>query len=175
MAWQFFGTIEPGTATRGTPNVPLREVGKPLYGPFPRKRWVAVKGERYRLQYKTPKVRCYAPSADAQAEAYARWLAARDGVAIPADAVAHICMSSVPVPYRKTPEPRPFKVQFFAAVADRYGETKLGAELAAIDLPNWDFVAAPAVEEVQDAAGNWVALDRQLAAAMLPPLDTVAA
>lgn len=157
MAWQFYGFIE--------------HYG--IHGPLPRKRWLARKGERYKLTRKSPGPRPCSPAADAQAEAYARWLAARDGVAIPEGLAARIVTGSFESKHRtrkrkfsggvrEVPftEERPRAVQFCPVVEPSRrsyyrgvgSEAVFGEAVVTVALPNWDFdPAEPAGETLSIA------------------------
>lgn len=93
MAWQFVGFMHP--------------LDRDVAGPLPCKRWIRVRGEKYKMTYRPRK---YAPArgdgttekynAD-RAEFYARWLAARDGVKLPVGLKVRAVWSGFYSAYRK--------------------------------------------------------------------------
>jgi hypothetical protein len=82
MAWKVYGYME---GKEGNPRFPHRDL--PVYGPLPRKRWVRVKGERYKVKHKATNSAAKVGSAKEytaqRATLYAEWLAQRDGLTIP--------------------------------------------------------------------------------------------
>ena len=86
MAWQFYGFMHPDFNRY----VGIRGGGQP-HGPLPKKRWVATAGDpkRHKVKGRTSKATMTARhrSSDSAMEdkavQYARWLAARDGIALP--------------------------------------------------------------------------------------------
>lgn len=117
-----------------------------VQGPLPKKRWVKHPSDpkRHKLARRPTGPRPQGPSVEDQAERYARWLAARDGIAIPADTIARAQYAGVDVPDgkgRTRHQSRPFMVQFCkAAPAARWGERRVGDAMVTIELPNWDWV-----------------------------------
>jgi len=93
---------------------------------------------------------------------YARWLAQRDGVAIPHDAECVAHWGSVDVPGKAKPEPRVFAVTFHAYRSHSHrNHSGLGEELARIAIPHWDWVPqvqvddAPMSTDIKSA--QWIA------------------
>ena len=85
---------------------------------------------------------------------YARWLAQRDGVAIPHDAECVAHWGSVDVPGKAKPEPRVFAVTFHAYRSHSHrNHSGLGEEMARIAIPHWDWV--PQVQ-VDDKSAQWI-------------------
>jgi hypothetical protein len=135
MAWQVYGAMHGRDARKGFPIV---------YGPLPCKRWEAAPSDRkYRVKRGATEslsgrasVKEYTAE---RAELYARWLAQRDGVAIPAGCKVAVCWSSVDVPGKARPEPRVYAVTWTKHDwSTRNGHT---AELLlTIAIPHWDWV-----------------------------------
>jgi hypothetical protein len=168
MAWQVYNYMEPCDFD--------------TCGPLPRKRWVKRPGEKYKMAYKAPrKVATLLPGgADAynkrNAIAYARWLAARDGITIPTTLKCRIEYSYVYSSFRKR------KVRSWAGVSEqasgqrrgqrrirsvswgrdieRYFPRKDGRQGAwthtefvpelTIAIPHWDFEHPPIEETIED-------------------------
>lgn len=94
-----------------------------------------------------------APDHDLQALEYALWLAKRDGIAIPADWRHSIYWSFVTVDGRQAK--RCYHVQFSPPLRHWNGrvlayEYDTTTEPITILIPNWDFVPAPAIEEIDE-------------------------
>jgi hypothetical protein len=148
MAWKVYGAMHGRDAQTGFPIV---------YGPLPRKRWVPAPGDRkHRVKRGaagsvTGRASVKEYTAE-RAEIYARWLAQRDGVAIPNDydKVAAV-WSSVGVPGKPRPEPRVCAVTWTKHEwSARDGHTT--TELLRIAIPNWDWVPFMTEEQIKVAA-----------------------
>lgn len=144
MAWIVYGFMHGhGEGTKRSPIV---------YGPLPRKRWVAMPGERkHRVKRGGDALTGRASVKDYTAERadlYARWLAQRDGVTIPDRCKGLPVWSSVIVPDKARPEPRVCAV-VFRALANGYSSTETaGPDPVTINIPNWDWV--PQMTECTD-------------------------
>lgn len=116
------------------------------FGPHPAKRWVRVKGERYRKAFKQTKAyqgnakesaRDYTAS---RAKLYAEWLAARDGLVIPVNCKAFVLWSEVRVPDKVRPEARPYAVEWSRNTYDQKTQAWSEECLLTISIPHWDWV-----------------------------------
>jgi hypothetical protein len=130
MAWKVYGFMEGRDAVGKCPA---------LYGPLPRKRWIPAPGDKKRRVavsngFKAP----IFDKADQARKAveYARWLAARDDKALPVDATVSAIWDSVTLPTGKL-QSRVRAVSFAGRPAGFI-----------IDIPNWDFIPAAPVFEV---------------------------
>ncbi len=142
MAWKVYGFME------GRDGNPKKRSGEPtIYGPLPRKRWIPETGKRNKMP-RLPKINPKATGERAKdvtarmAVEYARWLAARDGVIIPADTKGVALWAHGKIEDR------------VSAVAWHHAGTyaaNRGSALARIDIPNWDFVPMMPVEEIVPA------------------------
>lgn len=126
MAWQFYGFMHP----EFNRHVHGIAGGKQVCGPLPKKRWVATPGDpnRYKVKGRTSKATMTARprSSDSamvhKAAEYARWLAARDGIALPDKAAC--VFWALAYPHGEKPDRRIRAVKF--------GTVE-------ITLPNWDW------------------------------------
>jgi hypothetical protein len=133
MAWKVYGFME---GQDGNPRFKSR--GATVYGPLPRKRWVPTKGDKKRRIAVTNAFKVAPFDKDDQARKgieYARWLAARDGVALPDGSVV-ACWAHVTLPTGK--------------LQSRISCVTFGTGLprVRIDIPNWDFVPVEPVMEI---------------------------
>ncbi len=116
---------------------------KETEGPMPCKRWIAD-GKRHRLHYHSPKHPPRTPTTNEQFERkaaeYAEWLAKRDSVTLPEAGRVCVHWSGVCV---MRPDSRGTYEKRIRAVS--FGDVT-------IDLPNWDFIAAPNVDGNKEAA-----------------------
>lgn len=108
-----------------------------FYGPHPCKRWVPVKGEKYKVRkHSAPSTKSPGSKRDitsAKSVEYARWLAARDSIPVRTD------IKAMPV--------------WADVLIDGKRELRVSAVMFAnvrIDIPNWDWTPAPPVESVVD-------------------------
>lgn len=168
MAWQVYDTFEGSWSRTST-----------IYGPLPCKRWVPD-GKPYRLKHKiTP---AYRDMRDAEqkratderrAIQYARWLAARDGKAIPALPVCRVQWDGIysATETRTIVSGYPKRPQAIAAYLKRiravewgwdekvYNTRKDGTRGAylctefraefTIEIPHWDWEPAAPIEETE--------------------------
>src|SRR5258708_4271179 len=100
MAWKVYGFME---GQDGNPRFKSR--GATVYGPLPRKRWVRdIPHKRHKVKHKATNGSTRSTfDRDEQARKgieYARWLAARDGVALPDGSVC-ACWASIYLPSGK--------------------------------------------------------------------------
>jgi hypothetical protein len=125
-----------------------------VFGPHPRKAWVGphvVKGFKRRKAAAATRA-CVPASVSMQAETYARWLAARDGIVIPAGAtraraaVVPFTTHRVRSSGRPVVEDRVLAVLFYIP--------GIGEPAVRIELPNWDFDPRDPVEEIVDDAAT---------------------
>jgi hypothetical protein len=131
-----------------------------VYGPLPRKRWVPVKGERYKVKHKvtngSAKVGSGKDYTAAKAVQYAEWLARRDGVVIPENSEGVALWSSVPVPNKAKPEPRVYAVNFYQKRSHWHRKREgLGEALLTVTIPNWDWVPQVTEEHGVDSLTSW--------------------
>jgi len=160
MSWKIVGHLNASGQTHAV-RLPgaTRTTYVEVYGPHPRKLWVGphrVKG--YRPHKPTLGPRPSGPTVAYQAEVYARWLAARDSVAIPEDCVAKIITTELVSEHRVTPSGRPKReervtsVAFHKARESRHGTIEHATEsTVTIYLPNWDFDPREPVEEIVES------------------------
>jgi hypothetical protein len=135
MAWHVYGAMHGRDARKGFPII---------YGPLPIKRWVPSPTDRKHRVKRGAKdsatgrasVKEYTAE---RAEPYARWLAQRDGVAVPDGCKGAPVWSSVGVAGKLRPEPRVRAVEFRALRAAWSSET-VGPVLVTIAIPHWDWV-----------------------------------
>ena len=132
MAWKVYGCMH-GRDKGG-------KADPAIYGPLPVKVWVKRPGEK-RPRVKKAKVKAESrgrfdkDDQDRKAVQYARWLAARDGVALPEGSITTV-WAEVLLPSGKI-QLRPSCVMFNGAFPR-----------VRIDIPNWNFVAREPVETV---------------------------
>jgi hypothetical protein len=141
MAWKVFGFMN-GRDKSG--KIPA------IFGPLPCKRWIDA-GE------KTPKVKAAKPAfgkgvfdkADQERKAveYARWLARRDGKALPEGSACAI-WATVTIPNQRKLENRVSAVMFHAKRENAVAYKAAYVASERIDIPNWDFVPSEPVEEM---------------------------
>ncbi len=133
MAWKVIGAM-PGHDAIGR-NSPA------IYGPLPCKVWVPVKGEKYKIRKRAASTAkpLSISSDNEKAVQYARWLAARDGIALPDGHVSVLMQHLLTREGKKTN--RAFSVTFH----------NTNGQPVIIGLPNWDFDPAPPVESVVEA------------------------
>lgn len=139
MAWQYSLSREANpTASRF--HYPRIAWNKDLYGPFVDRRWIktpadkrhkVAKGKRTNTATRGP--RSSDKDMACKAIEYARWLAARDGVALP-DGDCTVCWALVE--HAPKPENRISAVVFNGSFPR-----------VRIDLPNWDWCPADPIEE----------------------------
>lgn len=142
MAWQVYGFMHGyGEGTKRSPAV---------YGPLPRKRWVAAPGDRkHRVKRAKDSLAGRANAKEytsERADLYARWLAQRDGVTIPDRCCGVAVWSSVGVPGKPRPEPRVRAVQFHERRSEWSSEVH-GPALVTIAIPHWDWVPVMVAED----------------------------
>lgn len=123
---------------------PTRHHKVPM-GPLPVKLWVRVAGEKIRRTKNT------VPKADRpvfgdteqtlKAIEYARWLAQRDGMALPEWGATRVQWDFVPVPGKSKPEERARGVWF---TIGEQGAS--GWRMDLVEIPNWDWTPCQAVE-----------------------------
>jgi hypothetical protein len=167
MAWQVYDFFHPGGTSREMLN---------LAGPLPRKRWIADR-KKYRVRHRIIPAYTDVRNADEKrradektAEAYARWLAARDGIALPTGCKVRVEWSGVYSKFKtrnvhhwsgtKTQEAYLKRIRAVSWGKDHevfntrkdgrrgawlYNEFR--AELT-IEIPHWDFEPAPPIEEI---------------------------
>lgn len=130
MAWKVYGFMEGhGEGTKRSPYV---------YGPLPRKRWIKAPGDKKRRLAVTNGTKAALFTKEDQARKgieYARWLAARDGIALPAGAVT-ACTAEVKLLDGKIQ--KRISCVTFGTYAPR----------VRIDIPNWNFVPLAPVLEI---------------------------
>ncbi|WP_454629570.1 hypothetical protein [Bradyrhizobium cenepequi] len=149
MAWQVFDFMEPqGYDRKGA-----------MHGPLPCKRWVkSPSDKRHKLNYRFRFSRAgtgeKADDMNARhAIEYARWLALRDGMEIPADTAPRVDWSGITDAAGKWRK-RIRAVEFGSSrtIRQGYGRnayTSYHWDIAVrIEIPNWDFVPAEPVEEI---------------------------
>lgn len=94
----------------------------------------------------TPRPRDSKAHASAQAVEYAKWLAARDRIALPDGfIVGRVLWANVLRDDGKL-EPRPFRVTLGTMVESSNKARLIFSPAAEIDLPNWDWQPAPPVD-----------------------------
>jgi len=124
------------------------DVRNPVHGPMPRKVWIAD-GKRQRISRKPTNGLKSAESPldynTRRAALYARWLAARDGVALPDDAIASVAFDTLHVNGKR--ERRAREVHFFENTSTRWSSQR-GKLIATIAIPHWDWTPAEPVEEL---------------------------
>jgi hypothetical protein len=146
--WKVYGFME---GKEGNSRYPNRDL--PVYGPLPRKRWVPVKGERYRKVFKQTKAhqgnapRSTKDYTAEKAAQYAAWLASRDGRVIPEGVASFVVWDSVMVPGKDKPEQRVRAVEYAEAKASYvHGSWVRGPVQLTVAIPNWDWVPVCANE-----------------------------
>lgn len=143
-----------------------------IYGPLPCKRWLPVKGARYKVKHKVTNGFKASGTADeynaGRARAYAEWLARRDGITIPKGLKCRVEWSVFYHPTKKRlakgwngPVEREVYCKRIQAVTwgreeQRYNSRKEGRRAAysytvfveelRIEIPNWDWCPAEPVE-----------------------------
>lgn len=148
--WKVVGHMNAGDGRRG----------KVPFGPHPVKVWQGphrVKGYRRRKPVSATRA-CAPASVNMQAETYARWLAARDGISVPALCRVAVHMTTIESAHRTMMrngravpkvESRVMAVSFAeVSEADRYGRVVDTGRVVHIELPNWSFDPRDPVEEV---------------------------
>lgn len=134
MAWKVYGFME---GQDGNPRFKSR--GATVYGPLPRKRWIAMPGEK-RPRAKKVTMGSTRGTFDRDEQArkgieYARWLASRDGIALPEGSACAI-WADVTLPTGKT--------QMRVSCVMFYGKP----DKVRIDIPNWNFIPAEPILEI---------------------------
>ena len=154
MSWHFYDFMEPYGYSRG---------GE-VHGPLPVKRWIKSSKDpkQHKLKYKFHYSQRASESAESynerRAVAYARWLAQRDGVAIPDDADAQVVRSGFEsaAKVHKTRNapvfcPRIRAVEFGRSqktYGDRSGRNSQFTAALTIEIPHWDWEPREPVEEL---------------------------
>jgi hypothetical protein len=136
--WKVIGFME---GKEGNARYPERD--KPVYGPLPRKMWIPVAGEKYKVRKPpaAPRTSCDWRSVDERrAVEYARWLAARDRLELPDEGRITAIWSKITTRAGK-PSNRIRAITF----------TGNNAYPVSIILPNWDFDPVEPMEEIVSA------------------------
>lgn len=145
--WKVYGYME---GHDGNERFPSR--CPTIYGPLPRKRWIPVAGERYRV--KRPKISNPKDGASvkeytaSRAALYAEWLAKRDGLTVPNDCKVGLCWSEVTVPHKAKPEPRVYAVVWDRHEWSQSERVTTVTRVLTVSIPNWDWV--PQMTEEHD-------------------------
>lgn len=132
MAWTFYDAF-----AGGSEYCPKARKRVDIHGPFPCKRWIKSptdpKRHKFTYRYRAPQglgPRSSDRDMERKAVTYARWLAARDGVALPEGSATAVWATTAGGSDRIT-------CVVFAGSFPR----------VRIDLPNWDWTPAPYTEE----------------------------
>ncbi|WP_315743125.1 hypothetical protein [Bradyrhizobium sp. SZCCHNR1075] len=151
MAWQFIGFMNGRDEVKGTYRKGTIKGGTPaIYGPLPIKRWIKRIGERkWRMTYRPSKLVTAAKDGlrakevtSRMAGEYAQWLAKRNGITIPADAVPQVVWSQVG---NDPKDVRVSAVNYHEKGHGRWGHST--KHILTIDIPHWDWTPADPIEE----------------------------
>lgn len=158
--WIVYGAMQPSDGRNA------------IQGPLPRKRWIkhASDPKRHKLAYRAKfSARSSELAADyneRRAIEYARWLAERDSVEIPANASPFAVWDYTDQTTGTPAKRKRVRAVEWRNVTIHRGRESHGEALLKIEIPNWDFVPAEPIEEIIDAPS--VAPSFDLAPVALP-------